>query len=58
MLRLGSKSIYALLGIAGALVGESIADVLGFNLLSIGWVSGIILGAAFFMTGWRQRQPP
>jgi len=58
MLGLGSKSIYALLGIAGALVGESIADVLGFNLLSIGWVSGIILGAAFFMTGWRQLQPP
>ena len=58
MLRLGSKSIYALLGIAGALVGESIADVLGFNLLSIGWVSGIFLGAAFFMIGWRQLQPP
>lgn len=58
MLGLGSKSIYALLGIAGALVGESIADVLRFNLLSIGWVSGIILGAAFFMIGWRQLQPP
>ena len=58
MLGLGSKSIYALLGIAGALVGESIADVLGFNLLSIGWVSGIILSAAFFMIGWRQLQPP
>jgi hypothetical protein len=58
MLRSGSKSVYALLGIAGALVGESIADVLGFNLLSIGWISGIILGAVFFIIGWRQLQPP
>jgi hypothetical protein len=31
-----SKSIYSLIGIAGALVGERISDVLGFDFLSVG----------------------
>jgi uncharacterized membrane protein YeaQ/YmgE (transglycosylase-associated protein family) len=53
-----SKSIYSLLGIAGALVGERIADVLGFDFPSVGSALGIILGAAFFVIGWRQLQPP
>jgi uncharacterized membrane protein YeaQ/YmgE (transglycosylase-associated protein family) len=54
----GSKSIYLLLGIAGALVGERISDVLGFDFLSAGSALGVILGAAFFIIGWRQLQPP
>jgi uncharacterized membrane protein YeaQ/YmgE (transglycosylase-associated protein family) len=53
-----SKSIYPLLGIAGALVGGRISDVLGFDFLSFGSALGIILGAAFFIIGWRQLQPP
>jgi hypothetical protein len=43
-----SKSIYPLLGIAGALVGERISGVLGFDFLSVGSALGTILGAAFF----------
>ena len=42
-----SKSIYSLIGIAGALVGERISDVLGFDFLSVGLTFGIIPGAAF-----------
>jgi hypothetical protein len=53
-----SKSIYPLLGIAGALVGERITNVLGFDFFSVGSALGIILGAAFFIIGWRQLQPP
>jgi hypothetical protein len=58
MPRSASKSIYPLLGIAGALVGERISDVLGFDFLSVGSALGTILGATFFIIGWRQLQPP
>jgi hypothetical protein len=51
----GSKSLYLLLGIAGALVGAKIADALEFRF---GTIVGAILGAAFFVIGWRQLQPP
>jgi uncharacterized protein (TIGR00645 family) len=54
----GSKSVYALLGIAGALVGEKISDVLGYDFPSFGSALGTILGTAFFIIGWRQLQPP
>jgi uncharacterized membrane protein YeaQ/YmgE (transglycosylase-associated protein family) len=54
----GFKSIYALLGIAGALVGEKISDVLGFDFFSLGSALGILLGAVFFIIGWRQLHPP
>jgi uncharacterized membrane protein YeaQ/YmgE (transglycosylase-associated protein family) len=53
-----SKSVYALLGIAGALVGEKISDVLGYDFPSFGSALGTILRAAFFIIGWRQLQPP
>jgi uncharacterized membrane protein YeaQ/YmgE (transglycosylase-associated protein family) len=53
-----SKSLYILLGIAGALVGAKIADTLEFYFLGFGPVVGAILGAAFFVIGWRQLQPP
>jgi hypothetical protein len=48
-----SKSIYSLIGIAGALVGERISDVPGFDFLGVGSALGTILGAAFFIVGWR-----
>jgi uncharacterized membrane protein YeaQ/YmgE (transglycosylase-associated protein family) len=54
----GSKSIYLLLGIAGALVGARIADAVEFYFLGFGPVIGAILGAAFFVIGWRQLQAP
>jgi hypothetical protein len=57
MLKSGFKSIYPLLGIAGALVGEKNSDVLGFDFLRVGSALGTILGAAFII-GWRQLQPP
>jgi uncharacterized membrane protein YeaQ/YmgE (transglycosylase-associated protein family) len=53
-----SKSLYILLGIAGALVGVKIADALEFHFFGFGSVIGAILGAAFFVIGWRQLQPP
>jgi uncharacterized membrane protein YeaQ/YmgE (transglycosylase-associated protein family) len=53
-----SRYLYLLLGIAGALVGAKIADALEFNFLGIGPVIGAVLGAAFFVIGWRQLQPP
>jgi hypothetical protein len=49
----GCTSLYALLGIAGALVGAGTADALG-----IAMIIGAIFGAAFFVIGWRQMQPP
>jgi hypothetical protein len=54
----GSKTSHPLLGIAGALVGARISDVLGFQFLSFGSVLGTILAAAFFVIGWGQLQPP
>jgi uncharacterized membrane protein YeaQ/YmgE (transglycosylase-associated protein family) len=54
----GPGSIYALLGIAGALVGARISDFLGFEFLSVGSALATILGAAFFVIGWRQLLPP
>src|SRR4030088_1187064 len=53
-----SKSLYILLGIAGALVGAKIADALEFYFLGFGSVIGAIFGAAFFLIGWRQLWPP
>jgi uncharacterized membrane protein YeaQ/YmgE (transglycosylase-associated protein family) len=53
-----SKSPYLLLGIAGALVGAKVADALDFDFLGLGTVIGAVLGAAFFVIGWRQLQPP
>jgi uncharacterized membrane protein YeaQ/YmgE (transglycosylase-associated protein family) len=53
-----AKSLYILLGIAGALVGARIADAVEFHFLGFGSVIGAILGAAFFGIGWRQLQPP
>jgi hypothetical protein len=35
-----------------------VADVLEFNFLGIGVNIEAILGAAFFVIGWRQLQPP
>jgi uncharacterized membrane protein YeaQ/YmgE (transglycosylase-associated protein family) len=52
------RYLYVLLGIAGALVGAKIAETLEFNFLGIGAVIGAILGAAFFVIGWRQLKPP
>jgi uncharacterized membrane protein YeaQ/YmgE (transglycosylase-associated protein family) len=54
----GSKSIYLLLGVAGALVGAKVADALEFYFFGFGPVVGAILGATFFVIGWRQLQPP
>jgi uncharacterized membrane protein YeaQ/YmgE (transglycosylase-associated protein family) len=56
--RSGSKSLYLLLGTAGALVGAKVADVLDFHFLGVGTIIGAVLGAAFFVIGWRQLQPP
>jgi uncharacterized membrane protein YeaQ/YmgE (transglycosylase-associated protein family) len=53
-----SISLYLLLGAAGALVGAKVADALEFNFLNVGPLIGAILGAAFFVIGWRQIQPP
>jgi uncharacterized membrane protein YeaQ/YmgE (transglycosylase-associated protein family) len=53
-----TKSLYLLLGIAGALVGAKIADALELRFLDAVTVIGGILGAAFFVIGWRQLQPP
>ena len=53
-----SKSLYVLLGIAGALVGATVADAVEFSFLGLGTVIGAILGAAFFVIGWRQIQAP
>jgi uncharacterized membrane protein YeaQ/YmgE (transglycosylase-associated protein family) len=53
-----SKSLYVLLGIAGALVGAKVADALELYFLGHGSVIGAILGAAFFVIGWQQLQPP
>jgi uncharacterized membrane protein YeaQ/YmgE (transglycosylase-associated protein family) len=53
-----SKSLYILLGIAGALVGAKIADALEVYFLGFGSVIGAIFGAAFFVIGWRQLRPP
>jgi hypothetical protein len=54
----GSKSLYIRLGIAGALVGAKVADTLEFYALGFGTIIGAILGAAFFVIGWRQLQAP
>jgi uncharacterized membrane protein YeaQ/YmgE (transglycosylase-associated protein family) len=53
-----SKFLYILLGIAGALVGAKVADALELYFLGFGSVIGAILGAAFFVIGWRQLHPP
>lgn len=53
-----SKSLYILFGIAGALVGASIADAVDFDFLGFGPAIAAVLGAAFFVIGWRQLQPP
>jgi hypothetical protein len=58
MPRSALRSLYPPIGIAGALVGERIADIAGFDFPSIGSALGIILGAAFFVIGWRQLEPP
>jgi uncharacterized membrane protein YeaQ/YmgE (transglycosylase-associated protein family) len=52
------KSPYLLLGVAGAFVGAKVADAVDFDFLGFGMVIGAILGAAFFVIGWRQIQPP
>jgi len=52
----GSKSPYLLLGIAGAFVGAGVADALEVNFLGFGTAIGAVLGAAFFVIGWRQLQ--
>jgi hypothetical protein len=54
----GSKSLYLALGIGGALVGARVADALEFGFLGLGTIIGAILGAAFFVIGWRQLQRP
>jgi uncharacterized membrane protein YeaQ/YmgE (transglycosylase-associated protein family) len=53
-----SRSTYLLLGIAGALVGARVVDALEFHFLGFEAVIGAILGATFFVIGWRQLQPP
>jgi uncharacterized membrane protein YeaQ/YmgE (transglycosylase-associated protein family) len=53
-----SKSLYILFGIAGALVGARIADAVDFDFLGFGPAIAAVLGAAFFVIGWRQLQPP
>jgi hypothetical protein len=53
-----SKSLYLLRGIAGAPVGAKIANAPEFHFLGVGTVIGAILGAAFFVIGRRQLQPP
>jgi uncharacterized membrane protein YeaQ/YmgE (transglycosylase-associated protein family) len=58
MQRPSSKSLYILLGIAGALVGAKVADALELYFLGFGSVIGAILGAVFFVIGWRQLHPP
>ena len=55
--RSSSNSPYLLLGVAGALVGGKIADVLEVYVLGAGPFIGAVLGAAFFVIGWRQSQP-
>jgi uncharacterized membrane protein YeaQ/YmgE (transglycosylase-associated protein family) len=52
------KSLYLLLGIAGALVGARLTDAMQFDFLGPGTVIGAFLGAAFFTIGWRQLQRP
>jgi len=54
--RSSSNSPYLLLGVAGALVGGKIADVLEVYVLGAGPFIGAVLGAAFFVIGWRQSQ--
>jgi uncharacterized membrane protein YeaQ/YmgE (transglycosylase-associated protein family) len=53
-----SLSLYVLLGIAGALVGARIADAIAFDFFGFGMVVAAILGAAFFVIGWRQQRAP
>ena len=55
--RSSSNFPYLLLGVAGALVGGKIADVLEVYVLGAGPFIGAVLGAAFFVIGWRQSQP-
>ena len=55
--RSSSNSLYLLLGVAGALVGGNISDVLEVYVLGAGPFIGAVLGAAFFVIGWRQSQP-
>jgi uncharacterized membrane protein YeaQ/YmgE (transglycosylase-associated protein family) len=52
-----SKSLYLLLGMAGALVGADISEAL-FHFDVVHALIGAGLGAAFFVIGWRQLQPP
>jgi uncharacterized membrane protein YeaQ/YmgE (transglycosylase-associated protein family) len=52
--RSSSNSPYLLLGVAGALVGGKIADVLEVYVFGAGPFIGAVLGAAFFVIGWRQ----
>lgn len=56
--RPNSRSLYFLLGIAGALVGAEVADTLELDFFGTGAIIWAILGAAFFVIGWRQLQPP
>jgi uncharacterized membrane protein YeaQ/YmgE (transglycosylase-associated protein family) len=56
--RSSSNSPYLLLGTAGALVGAKIADALEVYVLDAGPFMGAAFGAAFFVIGWRQIQPP
>jgi len=51
--RSGSSSPYLLLGVAGALVGGKIADVLEVYVLGAGPFIGAVIGAVFFVIGWR-----
>jgi hypothetical protein len=39
-------------------VGATVADAVEFSFLGLGTVIGAILGAAFFVIGWRQIQAP
>ena len=55
--RSSPNSPYLLLGVAGALVGGNISDVLEVYVLGAGPFIGAVLGAAFFVIGWRQSQP-
>jgi uncharacterized membrane protein YeaQ/YmgE (transglycosylase-associated protein family) len=45
-----------LLGIAGALVGARIGEVLDVSLFGMGGPIAALLGSAFILIGWRQIQ--
>ena len=54
----GYRSPYLPLGIAGALVGAKITEALEVYFLGTGPLIGAVVGATFFVVGWRQMQPP